>query len=123
MLYTARHTFLGNCFFHIIIAHSVCSITNPLLDSINHRRYNVSVKPVVIIGADWCGDCRRARQFLDTYDIPYQWIDIDVDKHAEQIVLEINQGFRSIPTILFEDGSTLVEPTNFDLITKLDLMN
>jgi len=83
----------------------------------------VSVKPVVIIGADWCGDCRRARQFLDTYDIPYQWIDIDVDKHAEQIVLEINHGFRSIPTILFEDGSTLVEPTNFDLITKLDLMN
>jgi mycoredoxin len=83
----------------------------------------VSVKPIVIIGADWCEDCRQARQFLDTYDIPYQWIDIDVDKNAEQIVLEINQGFRSIPTILFEDGSTLVEPTNFDLITKLDLMN
>lgn len=83
----------------------------------------MSVKPIVIIGADWCGDCRRARQFLDTHDIPYQWIDIDVDKHAEQIVLEINQGFRSIPTIFFEDGSTLVEPTNFDLITKLELVN
>ena len=83
----------------------------------------MSVKPVVIIGADWCGDCRRARQLLDKYEIPYKWIDIDGDKHAEQIVLEVNQGFRSIPTILFEDGSTLVEPFNSTLDAKLGLRN
>lgn len=83
----------------------------------------MSVKPVVIIGADWCVDCRRARQFLDQHKVPYQWIDIDMDKQAEQIVLEVNQGFRSIPTILFEDGSTLVEPSNSTLAAKFGLRN
>ena len=61
--------------------------------------------------------------FLIKYKIPYQWIDIDMDKRAEQIVLDVNQGFRSIPTILFEDGSTLVEPSNSTLAAKLGLRN
>lgn len=46
-----------------------------------------------------------------------------MDKQAEQIVLEVNQGFRSIPTILFEDGSTLVEPSNSTLAAKFGLRN
>jgi glutaredoxin-like protein len=83
----------------------------------------MSVKPLVIIGADWCGDCRRAKHLLDQNKIPYEWIDIDQDKEAEQIVLKINQGMRTIPTILFEDGSALVEPSNFSLASKLGLTN
>ena len=83
----------------------------------------MSVKPVVIIGADWCGDCYRAKQLLDRNQIPYRWIDIDHDKQAEQLVLEINHGLRIIPTILFEDGSSLVEPSNSTLASKLGLLN
>jgi mycoredoxin len=83
----------------------------------------MSVKPIVIIGADWCGDCRRAKHLLDQNQIPYHWIDIDLDKQAEQIVLKINKGLRSIPTILFEDGSTLIEPSNSALASKLGLPN
>ena len=83
----------------------------------------MSVKPLVIIGADWCWDCRQAKYLLDQNKIPYQWIDIDQDEEAEQIVLKINQGMRIIPTILFEDGSALVEPSIFTLASKLGLTN
>lgn len=72
-----------------------------------------------IYAADWCFDCRRARKFLDQYQIPYQWINIDADKEAEAYVLRVNRGNRSVPTILFPDGSLLVEPSNAQLAAKL----
>jgi glutaredoxin-like protein len=81
------------------------------------------VNIIIIFGADWCGDCRQAKRLLDQYKIPYRWIDIDKDEEAEKVVLEINHGLRIIPTILFEDGSTLVEPSNTMLATKLGLLN
>jgi mycoredoxin len=62
-------------------------------------------------GAMWCGDTRRARRWFDDNHIPYEWIDVDKDKDAEAFVKSVNNGFRSIPTILFPDGSHLTEPS------------
>lgn len=77
---------------------------------------------LLVYGTDWCYDCRRARQFLKNHDIPFQWIDIDKDKQAEQYVIQVNHGMRSVPTILFEDGTTLTEPSNTQLSLKLGLV-
>jgi glutaredoxin-like protein len=77
--------------------------------------------PILIYGADWCGDCRRARRFLQLHQIPFEWIDIEKDKAAEQVVLETNHGMRSIPTVFFEDGTFLVEPSNRELAHKLNI--
>jgi mycoredoxin len=76
---------------------------------------------LVVYGVNWCGDCRRTQRFLNQNNIPYQWINIDQDKEAEKIVLEINRGFRSVPTIFFPDGLILVEPSNDQLAKKLQL--
>ena len=76
---------------------------------------------IQIYGADWCGDCRRAKKFLISHEIPFKWIDIENDKEGEHYVLEVNQGMRSIPTIRFEDGSLLVEPSNMEISRKLGL--
>jgi mycoredoxin len=78
-------------------------------------------QPILVYGADWCYDCRRARRFFNQNNIPYQWINIDQDKEAEKIVLKINKGMRSIPTIVFNDGSVLVEPSNVQLASKLGI--
>ncbi|HSB65539.1 MAG TPA: glutaredoxin domain-containing protein [Anaerolineales bacterium] len=79
-------------------------------------------KPKIIIyGTSWCGDCRRARRFLDFHKIPYEWIDIDKNPDAEKFVLETNRGMRSVPTMLFEDGSIMVEPSNVRLAEKLGI--
>ena len=65
---------------------------------------------IIVYGTVWCGDTRRARTYLDQNKIPYQWIDIDVDKDARKYVESVNRGYRSVPTIIFPDGSVLVEP-------------
>lgn len=76
---------------------------------------------VTVYGAYWCPDCRRAKKFLGEQFVPYKWVDIEQDKDGEIFVLEKNQGKRIIPTIVFEDGSFLVEPTNAELAQKLGL--
>ncbi len=76
---------------------------------------------ITVYGAYWCPDCRRSKQFLGEHQIPYNWVDIEQDKAGEQLVLEKNQGKRIIPTIVFADGSILVEPSNAELAAKLGL--
>jgi mycoredoxin len=66
-------------------------------------------------GAMWCGDTRRARSWFDNHNVSYEWIDVDKSKEAEALVKSINNGFRSIPTIIFGDGSVLVEPSTSKL--------
>jgi thioredoxin reductase (NADPH) len=76
---------------------------------------------VTVYGAYWCPDCRRAKKFLGEQFVPFRWVDIEQDKNGEMFVLEKNQGKRIIPTIVFQDGSFLVEPTNAELAKKLGL--
>jgi glutaredoxin len=78
---------------------------------------------ILVYGADWCGDCVRARKFLKDHGIPFEWIDIESDRVAESFVIEANHGLRSIPTILFGDGSVLVEPSNKALAIKLGILS
>jgi mycoredoxin len=73
---------------------------------------------IIFYGVSWCGDCRRARAFLDQHGIPYRYIDIDQDESAAKLVESLNHGNRSVPTILWPDGSILVEPTNEELAKK-----
>ena len=76
---------------------------------------------ITVYGTQWCGDCRRTRQFLQHNQIAFEFINIDQDKAAEQFVIETNHGNRSVPTIVFEDGSILVEPSNARLAEKLQI--
>ena len=76
---------------------------------------------VTVYGAYWCPDCRRAKKFLGEQFVPYRWVDIEQDKEGEQYVLQRNNGKRIIPTIVFEDDSFLVEPSNAELAKKLGL--
>jgi len=74
-----------------------------------------------VFGAPWCPDCKRSKQFLGEQRIPYDWIDIEQDETGRKYVQQVNDGKQIIPTILFEDGSILVEPTNAELAVKLDI--
>ncbi len=81
--------------------------------------YSTQPEQITLYGTSWCGDCRRARRLLAEKGVVYRDIDIDTDEKAEAFVKQINQGNRSVPTILFPDGSHLVEPDNFTLTQKL----
>lgn len=76
---------------------------------------------IVVYGTTWCPDCKRAKQFFSEHRVPYTWIDIEGDSQAMGYVREVNRGKRIIPTIIFPDGSVLVEPSNAELAEKLGL--
>ena len=76
---------------------------------------------ITVYGAPWCPDCKRAKQFLGEQRMPYNWVDIDLDAEGRKYVQQVNDGKQIIPTIVFEDGSTLVEPTNAELAAKLGI--
>jgi len=59
----------------------------------------------------WCGDCRMAKRWFDGHAIPYVYINIETAERAAAEVLRLNRGMRSVPTIVFPDGSVLVEPS------------
>jgi len=66
----------------------------------------------------WCGDCRMAKRWFDMHSIPYEYINIEEDDKAAEYVLRVNGGMRSVPTIVFPDGSILVEPSPRQLAAK-----
>lgn len=76
---------------------------------------------IKVYGAPWCPDCRRAKQFLGEQRVQYDWIDIDQNPEGAALVREKNAGKQIIPTIIFPDGSFLVEPSNDELAAKLGL--
>jgi glutaredoxin len=79
-------------------------------------------KRIVIYGASWCPDARRARRFFDEQGVEYAWIDIDEDNQARDFVKKTNRGKIVIPVIVFPDQSTLVEPSNYELASKMEAL-
>jgi mycoredoxin len=75
---------------------------------------------ITVYGAEWCGDCRRSKRFLDSNNVKYNYIDVEADVTASDKVIEINGGMRSIPVIIFSDGTHLTEPSDIALKEKLE---
>ena len=76
---------------------------------------------ITVYGAYWCPDCRRSKKFLGEQMVHFKWVDIEQDDAGRAFVEQINRGKRIIPTIVFDDGSFLVEPSNAELAKKLGL--
>ena len=77
---------------------------------------------ITMYGAEWCGDCRRSKRLLDSNSVTYTYIDVEADASASDKVIEINGGMRSIPVIVFPDGSHLTEPSDNALKEKLEAL-
>ena len=67
-----------------------------------------------------CGDCVRSKKLLEKLGITYEEIDIDFNKEAYKKVSELQNRKPRIPTIVFDDGSYLVEPTDVELLEKIN---
>ena len=80
----------------------------------------MSEDAIVVYGTAWCGDCRRAKKLLERRGIDCAWVDVEEQKGAKEEMLRLNGGDRRVPTLLFPDGSVLVEPSNAELGAKLD---
>ncbi len=76
---------------------------------------------IVVYGAERCGDCRRSKAFLERHQIEHTWVDLVEHPLLMEEVVRRNNGLRSIPTIVFADGSHLTEPSDQDLADKFGI--
>lgn len=74
---------------------------------------------IVVYTTQWCPACWRAKQVMKSMQVGYKEVDITKDDEAAATVMRLNRGFRSVPTIVFPDGSHLTEPNQRILTEKL----
>lgn len=78
-------------------------------------------KNIKLYGTNWCSDCKRSKKFFGEQRVPYEFINIEEDTEGQAFVQKVQNGGLTIPTIVFDDGSLLIEPTNAELAAKLGL--
>jgi len=67
----------------------------------------------------WCGYCHRLQGQLDREGIRYTVVDIAEDPAAADVVMAVNHGNQTVPTVIFADGSALTNPSVAQIKAKL----
>lgn len=86
--------------------------------------YNINPSQIVMYTTEYCSDCHRAKAFFEANHIEYLRVGLEGNEEATKFVMNINNGNRSVPTIVFPNGSVLVEPGWGELrkvLEKIDL--
>ncbi len=79
---------------------------------------NMPAMKVKVYGADWCGDTKRAKEFLDKLGVAYEYIDVEQNAEAAQWVKDHNDGKERKPTIDVA-GQILSVPDEHELTQAL----
>jgi mycoredoxin len=67
--------------------------------------------PVTMFSTQWCGYCMRLKKLMQRDGIEFAEVDIENDPAAAEIVMQANGGNRTVPTLLFADGTALTNPS------------
>jgi mycoredoxin len=68
---------------------------------------------------DWCGFCARLKFGLEREGITYSEVNIERQPDAAEVVMSVNGGNRTVPTVVFPDGSALTNPSVTQVKAKL----
>ncbi len=74
-----------------------------------------------VAGTLWSASSHAVKDFLSRNRIPYQWLDIEKDAQARELVGTVANEQKRLPVIFFPDGGTLVEPDTRELAQKVGL--
>jgi mycoredoxin len=66
---------------------------------------------VTMYTTTWCGYCVRLKKLMQLEGIQFAEVDIEADERAADIVMAANGGNRTVPTLVFADGSALTNPS------------
>ena len=99
---------------------------HPVVPVVVERSRSVSSTPpdsivstVTMYSTVWCGYCRRLKDQMDREGITFEVVDIEHDAAAAELVMSVNGGNQTVPTLVFPDGSALTNPSIKDVKAKL----
>ncbi len=75
--------------------------------------------PVTMYSTIWCGYCRRLKSQMEREGISYVEVDIEHDAAAAELVMSVNGGNQTVPTVVFADGSAMANPSLAQVMEKL----
>ena len=76
-------------------------------------------KEFVMFSTDWCGYCKRLKSQLDEHGITFREINVEQELNYANFVEKVNGGNRTVPTLVFSDGSAMTNPSAKDVVAKL----
>jgi mycoredoxin len=74
---------------------------------------------VTMFSTTWCGYCRVLKKALDREGISYREVNIEQFPDAAEIVMSVNGGNQTVPTLLFPDGSSATNPSLAEVKDRL----
>jgi mycoredoxin len=66
---------------------------------------------VTMYTTSWCGYCVRLKTLMQREGIHYAEVNIETDAAAAELVMQANGGNRTVPTLVFADGTALTNPS------------
>lgn len=84
----------------------------------SNNLYTLNPSQIVMYSTSYCADCLRAKRFFELNNIPLVYVGLEENQEATEFVIQVNNGYRSVPTIVFPDGTILVEPNWEELKAK-----
>lgn len=76
---------------------------------------------VRVIGNQWSPHSSEVRDFLGRNFVPHQWLNIETDETAKQLLGSTGADPASLPVVVFQDGSFLSNPPTTEVARKLGL--
>lgn len=83
------------------------------------------VKPMsfIMYSTTWCGYCKRLKSQLADLGVTFEEINIEEVPGTAEIVEKANGGNRTVPTLVFSDGTAMTNPPAKDVVAKLTALN
>jgi mycoredoxin len=78
-----------------------------------------SGETLTIYSTVWCGYCRRLKSQMEREGIPFREVDIEDVPGAADLVMSVNGGMQTVPTLVFPDGSALTNPSLAEVKAQL----
>ncbi len=73
----------------------------------------------VMYSTSWCGYCKRLKNQLARMNISFQEINIEEVPGTAEIVEKVNGGNRTVPTLVFSDGTAMTNPSAKQVVEKM----
>lgn len=67
----------------------------------------------------WCGYCHRLKSQLDREGIEFEVVDIEQEPAAADLVMQVNNGNQTVPTLVYADGTAQTNPSVAQVKAKL----
>ncbi len=73
--------------------------------------FTPNVGSVTMFPTKWCGYCRRLKSQMEREGIGFTEVDIEHLPEAADVVMSLNGGNQTVPTVIFPDGSAATNPS------------